>query len=50
MRHSVTNLKNLESRVTQMKSASMKRCVGIQAEIVSIRIERRNACSNTVCQ
>jgi hypothetical protein len=49
MRHSVTNLRNLESPVIQMRSASMKHCVGIPVEIVSIRIERRNACSNTVC-
>lgn len=50
MRHSVTNLRNLESRVIQMRSALMKQCVGIPAEIVSIRIGRRNACSNTVYQ
>ncbi len=50
MRHSVTNLRNLESSVIQMRSALMKQCVGIPVEIVSIRIGRRNACSNTVYQ
>jgi hypothetical protein len=50
MRHSVTNLRNLESSVIQMRSALMKQCVGIPVEIVSIRIGRKNACSNTVYQ
>ena len=46
-RHSVINLRNLESPVILLRSASMKPCVGIQAGIVSIKIEGRDACSNT---
>ena len=50
MRHSVTSLRNLESRVIQMRNALMKPYVGTPVEIVSIKIGRRNACSNTACQ
>lgn len=47
-RPSAINLRNLESHATQLMNALMKLFVGIPAEIVSIRVAKRSACSNTV--
>lgn len=43
------NLRNLESHATQQKNALMKQCAGIRAEKASIKVVKRNACSNIVC-